>query len=118
MDRPRPVRTRPHVDVRQQWDYDNPCEFCGRVWLKNNSAGTRGLCCMNGKIFSPELERIFPHLERMPMVFESLTEPGTACDFGLASNVYNNMLSLGAVGVGKQAQVMLFSRALPTLSKI
>jgi len=92
-------RSRAHMEVQQTWDYEYPCEFCGKVWLKNNSKGTRSLCCMSGKIFSHEMQGIFPHLQRMPVFMQKLTEPDVACVFGLASNVYNNMLALGAVGV-------------------
>jgi len=54
MDRPRPVRTRPHVDVRQQWDYDNPCEFSSvsengvRMIRKNACAWTKKASCVVG----------------------------------------------------------------------
>ena len=37
-------------NCQQYWDYDKPCEYCGRIWLCSHLKSQRKLCCQNGKL--------------------------------------------------------------------
>ena len=80
--------------VLQEWDSGHPCTHCGRVWLYSASSGLRKKCCMEGKLWDLNISPFI--LSPLPPVLESgFYNP----DFVRSSNQYNNILSLGAVGV-------------------
>jgi len=80
--------------VLQEWDSGHPCTHCGRVWLYSASTGLRKKCCMEGKLWDLNMSPFI--LAPLPPVLESgFYNP----EFVRSSNQYNNILSLGAVGV-------------------
>jgi hypothetical protein len=81
-------------EVRQHWDSAHPCKHCAYVWLVQSSEGLRKKCCKNGQLWNTSISPFI--LEPLPDVLES----GMYSDeFVRSSNQYNNILSLGAVGV-------------------
>ena len=83
-----------------EWDFDHPCQYCGHVWLTTSSPGTKKLCCQDGTL---TFERGYP------LAMKSLSENMSNLmqhseDFSRASNQYNNILSLGSVGVDNGRQ--------------
>jgi hypothetical protein len=80
--------------IRQHWDIDNPCLHCGRIWLESSEAGLRRKCCRNGDLWDINSPFI---LEPLPYILEKAFELNSP--IVKASNQYNNILSLGAVGI-------------------
>jgi hypothetical protein len=88
------VRQDKFSNVEQEWDFDNPCKHkCGRVWLKSTSAGTRKLCCIDGKA-----DQLMPRMDPMLQSLQSLAYHQNE-EFALYSNVYNNLFAFAATGV-------------------
>jgi hypothetical protein len=106
-------RRKPKVTLQQEWDYDNPCEFCYCLFLKSEPKSFRKYCCQNGDYFLHDSE--YPRLTQMPhfLVMELVHRCGLALKnietgeiftsenangqnvLGRKSNKYNNMLALG-----------------------
>jgi hypothetical protein len=106
-------RRKPKVNLKQEWDYDNPCEFCHCLFLKSEPKSFRKYCCQNGDYFLHDSE--FPRLTQMPyfLIMELVHRCGLALKnietgeiitsenangqniLGRKSNKYNNMLALG-----------------------
>ena len=79
-----------------EWDYENPCRFCGCImYFVDDKPNVRKKCCNNGKIFLPDSN--YPHLQALPDV---LLEYCVARKnhMGRNSVSYNNILCLGATG--------------------
>jgi hypothetical protein len=93
------VRRVAFKEVRQHWDSAHPCNPCGHVWLVSASAGLRQKCCMGGILWDMAVSPFI--LGPLPSVLEhGLYDK----DFVRSSNQYNNILSLGAVGVDNAKQ--------------
>lgn len=42
--------------IAGEWDYNNPCMFCGCIWLKSQNKHMRSKCCSNGNnLIDPSL---------------------------------------------------------------
>ena len=80
--------------IRQQWDIDHPCKHCGKIWLKSSEAGLRKKCCQNGLLWND----LACELVLGPLPYE-LDKGFYSTHFVKSSNQYNNILSLGAVGI-------------------
>jgi len=79
-------------DVRQIWDYDNPCLNCNFVFLKSQTAAFRKKCCANGRFTKKELPQNLQFYCR----FEDNHIFNKNC------HIYNNLLSFGSLGLDKQ----------------
>ena len=82
----------PHfLPIPQQWDYDNPCEHCGYVYLRSERKASRGQCCMKGRALT---DPAFPKLQPLPYHLEYMGTQRTAHITGSCS-FYNGALQLG-----------------------
>jgi hypothetical protein len=71
------------------------------VWLKSSEAGLRKKCCQNGLLWRDETSS---ELALKPLPYE-LEKGFFSTHFVKSSNQYNNILSLGAVGVENDKEV-------------
>eukprot|EP01035_Chromulina_nebulosa_P025564 gene25564-33370_t len=105
------------VPIQQVWDEDNPCSYCGRVWLKSVKKVARVRCCFNGKAMDEE--SIWPKLQPLPnnirqVIFGDTTifisdgngnrlvahSPKNNIEhFSRNSARYNGVLSISATGI-------------------
>ena len=76
--------------IRQQWDIDSPCRFCGKLWLKSSEAGLRKKCCQNGLLWRDETSA---ELALKPLPYE-LEKGFFSTHFVKSSNQYNNIPSV------------------------
>jgi hypothetical protein len=96
---PPPRRNRPQdrsifKPIDQYWDYNNPCQFCGNIYLISTPIKTRHLCCMNGAALTenyPQLKPLPPQLKNICLTY--LKHMSAKCTF------YNNILSIGKTSV-------------------
>jgi hypothetical protein len=88
--------------IRQQWDIDHPCKDCGRIWLKSSEAGVRKKCCQNGLLWNDASCELVLN----PLPYE-LEKGFFSTDFVKSSNQYNNILSLGAVGIENDKETVV-----------
>jgi hypothetical protein len=78
-------------DVRQQWDWTNPCCYCNFVYLESQKGAFRSKCCANGlfKRFTlPENLLRYCQFENNDLFIKNCY-------------IYNNLLSYGSLGVDK-----------------
>ena len=81
-----------YLSVKQKWDFNNPCRYCGCLHLKSNVNYTfRKKCCNEGRNLTAT---IFPKLLPLPptlkhLIFNDLPH------FSRHAITYNNMLALG-----------------------
>jgi hypothetical protein len=54
-------------DVRQVWDYENPCLYCKFVFLKSQTTAFRKKCCANGRFVKKELYNFIADLKIMEL---------------------------------------------------
>jgi len=80
----------------QEWDWNNPCIYCGCIFLTTEHKEWRKHCCQNGQWKTEESG--YPQLEPLPDVIRNLCENETA-HFSSRSNLYNNVLSFSITGV-------------------
>ena len=89
-------QNRRFVSIKQEWDDENPCEYCHCTFLKSVKKKARRRCCNNGEYLQPDC--VFPKLEMLPETLKWLClERGE--HFGKTSAKYNNILSIGSTGV-------------------
>jgi len=89
-------QNRRFVSIQQQWDDENPCEYCHCTFLKSVLKKARKRCCNNGEYLQPDCA--FPKLEMLPETLKWLClQRGE--HFGKTSAKYNNILSIGSTGV-------------------
>ena len=90
-------QNRRFVSIKQEWDDENPCEYCHCTFLKSVKKKARRRCCNNGEYLQPDC--VFPKLEMLPETLKWLClERGE--HFGKTSSAkYNNILSIGSTGV-------------------
>jgi hypothetical protein len=87
-------------DVKQRWDYENQCQFCGFIFLESHSANFRKSCCCEGLFTKREL----------PPVLRNYCKAEDNKYFNDFSYIYNNLLAFGRLGVDKKFD----SRYTPT----
>lgn len=73
-----------------RWDYENPCEHCGYIYLHTELRKTS--CCLISR------NNDFPHLQSLPNTLKSIAVSYLHV-FSRDSVLYNNILALGATGV-------------------
>jgi hypothetical protein len=83
-------------EVKQEWDIDHPCRHCGYIWLKSSEAGLRKKCCQNGILWNETSPFIL-----LPLP-EELEQGFFNDEFVKGSNQFNNILSLGAIGIDNE----------------
>jgi len=83
-----------YTSITIEWDYRNPCLYCGCVFLKSEK--NRKVCCHNGDFFS--INSTFPRLKPLPPQVKFLCIERTP-HFSRNCVSYNNILALGATGV-------------------
>jgi len=81
--------------IRQEWDYDNPCEHCHCIFLKSDAVNRRKLCCQRGKFLEDGSN--FPKLFQLPMYLRDLMLNYTE-HFSPKSSYYNNTFSIASTG--------------------
>jgi hypothetical protein len=78
------------VDVKQEWDYENPCLHCGCIHLKK-AYSFRNKCCCSGKYIHSSN---YPHLTPLPPKIKKFATE-LINHFARNSVSYNNVLALG-----------------------
>jgi len=83
------------LTVDQSWDFDNPCEGCGKIYLLSIIVRDRHLCCSKAEYIDAS---VFPQLKPLPPQLKkySTTLP---LHFSPKSSFYNNLLSIGQISV-------------------
>ena len=67
-ERIRPRRRDRYLPVKQEWDYNNPCRYCGCLHLKSNrDYNFRKKCCNEGKYLTTSA---FPKLLPLPPILQ------------------------------------------------
>jgi hypothetical protein len=91
-ERIRPSRRVRYLPVKQDWDYNNPCRYCGCLHLKTNrDYNFRKKCCNEGKYLTATA---FPKLIPLPPILQHLIYNDLP-HFSRHGITYNNMLALG-----------------------
>ena len=91
-ERVRPRRRVRYLPVKQEWDVNNPCRYCGCLHLKsNNYYYFRKKCCNEGKYLTAPA---FPKLLPLPPILKTLILNDLP-HFSRHGITYNNMLALG-----------------------
>ena len=85
------ARRQTYQIIPQAWDYENPCAFCGYVYLESDKLRTQ--CCMSGRALDA---KSFPTLYPLPPLLDHLAR-NRINHMSSNSTYYNNMLALGAV---------------------
>ena len=86
-------RDRGNKVVAQEWDIDNPCGYCGCVFLKSESAHFRKKCCCNASVDSNYWPKLLPiPLELRNVLLDNIEH------MSQYSAYYNKMLSVVSVG--------------------
>ena len=85
------ARRQAYQTISQSWDYENPCAFCGYVYLKSDKLRTQ--CCMSGRALDA---KSFPTLLPLPPLLDHLAR-NRINHMSSNSTYYSNMLALGAV---------------------
>ena len=85
------ARRQTYQFIPQAWDYENPCAFCGYVYLESDKLRTQ--CCMSGRALDA---KSFPTLYPLPPLLDHLAR-NRINHMSSNSTYYNNMLALGAV---------------------
>ena len=85
------ARRQTYQIIPQAWDYENPCAFCGYVYLESDKLRTQ--CCMSGRALDTTF---FPTLLPLPPLLDNLAR-NRINHMSSNSTYYNNVLSLGAV---------------------
>ena len=81
-----------YLTVKQEWDFNNPCRYCGCLHLKsNNNYNFRKKCCNEGKYLTATA---FPKLLPLPPILQYLIFNDLP-HFSRHGITYNNMLALG-----------------------
>ena len=86
--------------MEQEWDYNNPCEFCKCLYLKSEDKQSRKGCCKDGKwaINHENYDGIFPKLGPLPPKLKEIIT--TKCQwFSSTSAYYNNLFCIAVTGV-------------------
>jgi len=83
------------LTVDQSWDFDYPCEACGKIYLLSVKVNDRHLCCSKAEYTDAG---VFPQLKPLPPQLKkySTTLP---LHFSPKSTFYNNILSIGQISV-------------------
>jgi hypothetical protein len=81
--------------IKQIWDYDHPCPYCGCLFLQSEKDDMRKKCCMNGIALHANK---FPNHGILPdelsfLAFERIEHMSPKSSF------YNGVLALGATAV-------------------
>lgn len=85
------------MQVRQIWDYEHPCPYCGcDLKLVSDSASERRKCCRNGAFVNPNSN--FPRWVPLPPRLHFYATEYIQ-HFHRSSAYYSNFLSIGATGV-------------------
>jgi len=80
--------------IKQEWNYDNPCQHCGCVHLKSAPANQRKLCCQGGKFVD---NSDYPKLFELPIFLKNLMLERTE-HLSPQSSYYNNIFCIAATG--------------------
>jgi len=80
--------------VKQEWNYERPCEYCACIHLKSASPNQRKLCCQTGKFVHSES---YPKLYELPVYLKELLLHRTE-HLSSRSSFYNNMFSIAVTG--------------------
>lgn len=81
--------------IKQLWDYDHPCPYCGCIFLQSEKDDMRKKCCLNGIALCANK---FPNHGILPdelsfLAYERIAHMSPKCSF------YNGVLALGATAV-------------------
>ena len=86
-------RERGNKVVAQEWDIDNPCGYCGCVFLTSESGHFRKKCCCNASVDSNYWPKLLPiPLELRNVLLDNIEH------MSQYSAYYNKMLSVVSVG--------------------
>jgi len=88
------LRNQSTRNVKQEWDYERPCEHCGCLYLRSVPLSKRKTCCSNGKFIENE---DFPKLFELPATLKYLLLERTE-HFSSRSSYYNNVFSIAVTG--------------------
>ena len=80
--------------VKQEWNYERPCDYCSCIHLKSASISQRKMCCQEGKFIHSET---YPKLFELPMYLKELVLNRTE-HISSRSSFYNNMFSIAVTG--------------------
>ena len=80
--------------VKQEWNYERPCDYCSCIHLKSASISQRKMCCQEGKFIHSET---YPRLFELPMFLKELVLNRTE-HISSRSSFYNNMFSIAVTG--------------------
>jgi hypothetical protein len=83
------------ASIKQQWDYERPCRYCGCLYLRNINPSGRKQCCLNGMALH-SIE--FPNIGDFPPEIAFLTYERLQ-HMSSKSSYYNGVLSLGATAI-------------------
>jgi hypothetical protein len=81
--------------IKQFWNYENPCKYCGCIHLKTKVKNKKSQCCSNGEYLNPNL---LPDIGVLPSELAHLTYDRID-HMSSKSSYYNGVLALGATGV-------------------
>jgi len=87
--------------INLEWDYENPCRYCGcMLYFVDETPSSRKKCCNNGKVFMQS--NLYPQL--LPLPPEWLRYCTTRTNhMGRNSVSYNYVLSLGSTKVQNES---------------
>jgi energy-coupling factor transporter ATP-binding protein EcfA2 len=84
--------------IAQQWDFEQPCQYCGKVYLKSVRKPQRKTCCINGEATIANGVNGFPQLDPLPDIFVNKLRNMTH-HYSSNSAYYNNILSIASTGI-------------------
>jgi len=80
--------------VKQEWNYERPCDYCACIHLKSANPSQRKMCCQSGKFIFSES---YPKLFELPVYLKELILNRTE-HLSSRSSYYNNMFSIAVTG--------------------
>ena len=94
--------------IKQEWDFDNPCQYCHCLYLKSFTKSERRACCNNGEFMSgllnypmmgnisnPILEELLKSNVLWNSNYDVVENHTEESDFGLLSTMFNSKVSIG-----------------------
>lgn len=88
-------RNNSFMKIPQEWDYNNPCNYCGCIFLKSTLQQSRTQCCLKGEACKANT---FPSIGELPTALAFLTYERLE-HMSMKSSFYNGVLALGATAI-------------------